>query len=77
MDEKGIEKQGIIPLQAELNQIDSLKNKKQIAVLMAHFARINVNSPIGLGIEQDMKNLPKWWPDWSKVVWVYLTAIII
>ncbi len=22
---------------------------------MAHFARINVNSPIGLGIEQDMK----------------------
>ncbi|HAV5548451.1 TPA: M13 family peptidase [Acinetobacter baumannii] len=55
MDEKGIEKQGIIPLQTELHQIDSLKNKKQIAVLMAHFARINVNSPIGLGIEQDMK----------------------
>ena len=22
---------------------------------MVHFARINVNSPIGLGIEQDMK----------------------
>ncbi|MGK3630224.1 M13 family peptidase, partial [Acinetobacter sp. A11] len=55
MDEKSIEKQGISPLKNEINQIDKLKNKNQIAILMAHFARIDVNSPIRLSIEQDMK----------------------
>lgn len=55
MDEKSIEKQGISPLKNEINQIDKLKNKNKIAILMAHFARIDVNSPIRLSIEQDMK----------------------
>lgn len=56
MDKKSIEAQGLKPLQSELDKVDALKNQQDIAALIAHFARIGVNTPIGMGIEQDMKD---------------------
>ncbi|WP_287912473.1 M13 family metallopeptidase [Acinetobacter sp.] len=56
MDEKRIETLGIQPIQAEIANVDALKNKKDIAQLAAHFSRIGVTSPFDVGIDQDMKN---------------------
>lgn len=56
MDEKSIEALGIQPIQAEINNVDALKSKKDIAQLAAHFSRIGVTSPFDVGIDQDMKN---------------------
>ncbi|MCX5469397.1 M13 family metallopeptidase [Acinetobacter nematophilus] len=56
MDEKAIEALGIQPIQAEIENVDALKNKKDIAQLAAHFSRIGVTSPFDVGIDQDMKN---------------------
>ena len=56
MDEKRIETLGIQPIQAEIENVDALKNKKDIAQLAAHFSRIGVTSPFDVGVDQDMKN---------------------
>ncbi|MDV8155403.1 M13 family metallopeptidase [Acinetobacter bereziniae] len=56
MDEKRIETLGIQPIQAEIENVDALKNKKDIAQLVAHFSRIGVTSPFDVGVDQDMKN---------------------
>ncbi|WP_335959685.1 M13 family metallopeptidase [Acinetobacter bereziniae] len=56
MDEKRIETLGIQPIQAEIENVYALKNKKDIAQLAAHFSRIGVTSPFDVGVDQDMKN---------------------
>jgi len=56
MDEKRIETLGIQPIQAEIENVDALKSKKDIAQLAAHFSRIGVTSPFDVGVDQDMKN---------------------
>ncbi|MFW2012351.1 M13 family metallopeptidase [Acinetobacter bereziniae] len=56
MDEKRIETLGIRPIQAEIENVDALKKKKDIAQLAAHFSRIGVTSPFDVGVDQDMKN---------------------
>ncbi|MEN8367016.1 M13 family metallopeptidase [Acinetobacter bereziniae] len=56
MDEKRIETLGIQPIQVEIENVDALKNKKDIAQLAAHFSRIGVTSPFDVGVDQDMKN---------------------
>ncbi|MCU4315282.1 M13 family metallopeptidase [Acinetobacter bereziniae] len=56
IDEKRIETLGIQPIQAEIENVDALKNKKDIAQLAAHFSRIGVTSPFDVGVDQDMKN---------------------
>ncbi|MFT4022105.1 MAG: M13 family metallopeptidase, partial [Acinetobacter sp.] len=55
MDEKTIEALGLKPLQPELIKIQKLQNKKDIASLLAHYERIGVSKPFGMGIDQDMK----------------------
>ena len=59
MDEATIESLGIRPIQAEINRVDAIKNKKQFASLFAHFSRIGVESPFDAGIGQDNKDSTK------------------
>jgi putative endopeptidase len=47
---------GLKPLQAELDRIDALKDKKQLSALLAHYQRINVSAFFDLGSMQDYKD---------------------
>jgi len=55
MDEERIEREGVKPLQAELKRIAAIKNVRDIGPLMAHFARIGVDTPIDTYISPDSK----------------------
>ncbi len=59
MDEPALEKLGITPLNGEFANIDSIKNKQQLATLIAHLSTINVGVPLELGIGQDSKDSTK------------------
>ncbi|AYO55233.1 M13 family metallopeptidase [Acinetobacter wuhouensis] len=55
MNEKAIEDLGIQPIQAEIDRVEHMKSKQDIAQVAAHFSRIGVTSPFDVGIDQDMK----------------------
>ena len=59
MDEKSIDALGIKPIQPQLDLIHQLKSKSNLAQLTGQLARIGVNNPIGLYIDQDMKDSTK------------------
>lgn len=54
-----INKQGLQPLQPELDRIAALKNKSELTSLLAHFQLINVNAFLGFGEQQDFKDATK------------------
>ena len=56
MDEAGIQKKGMAPLQPELDRINALSSKDQLPELLAHFQLINVNAFLGFGSQQDFKD---------------------
>jgi predicted metalloendopeptidase len=56
MDESQLETLGLQPLAAELARIDALKSKREIPLLMAHFSRIGVNTPLFPYVHQDNKD---------------------
>ncbi|MEG0344478.1 MAG: M13 family metallopeptidase [Acinetobacter sp.] len=56
MDEKRIEASGIQPIQTEIDKVDAIKNKQQLAQLDAHFSKIGVTSLFDAEIGQDMKH---------------------
>jgi predicted metalloendopeptidase len=55
MDEERIEREGVKPLQAELKRIAAIKHVRDIGPLMAHFARLGVDTPIDTYISPDSK----------------------
>ena len=55
MDTARIEKLGITPLAGEMRTIAALQTPAQLPVTFAHFARLGVNTPIGVGVGQDPK----------------------
>ena len=55
MNEAKLEALGMTPLKAELARIAAVKDKKQIAALVAHLDGIGVTTPIGVFINQDAK----------------------
>jgi putative endopeptidase len=59
MDEATLEKLGMTPLNTEFSRIDAIKNKKQLATIIAHLSMINVGVPLELGIGQDSKDSTK------------------
>jgi len=59
MDVDAINKKGLQPLQADLNRIAALKNKKELTPLLAHFQLINANAFLGFGEQQDFKDATK------------------
>lgn len=59
MDEATLEKLGITPLNPEFARIDAMKNKKELASLIAYLSMIDVGVPLELGIGQDSKDSTK------------------
>ena len=60
MDEDALEQLGLKPLDAEFARIDALKDKKEIAGLIAHFNQIGVAAPYTPGVHQDAKDSTKY-----------------
>ena len=60
MDEPALENLGLRPLDAEFARIDALKDKKEIAGLIAHFNQIGVTAPYTPGVHQDAKDSSKY-----------------
>jgi putative endopeptidase len=56
MDEAAINRDGLKPLQPELDRIAALKSKDQLPDLLAHFQLLNVNAFLGFGEQQDFKD---------------------
>jgi putative endopeptidase len=60
MDEPALEGLGLRPLDTEFAKIEALKDKKEIAGLIAHFNQIGVTAPYTPGVHQDAKDSSKY-----------------
>ena len=60
MDEDALEQAGLKPLEAEFARIDGIKDKKQIAGLIAHLNQIGVSAPYSPSVHQDAKDSTKY-----------------
>jgi endothelin-converting enzyme/putative endopeptidase len=58
-NEDAIHTEGLKPLQPELDRIASLKEKKELTGLLAHYQLINVNAFFSYGEQQDFKDARK------------------
>src|SRR5436309_1133723 len=56
MDEAAIERKGIAPLKPELDRINALKSKADLAALLAHLHSINADAFFSYGSDQDFKD---------------------
>jgi endothelin-converting enzyme/putative endopeptidase len=56
MDEKAIDAKGLVPLQPELDRIQAIKDKQQLAAQIAHLHRIGISSLFEFGSGQDFKD---------------------
>jgi predicted metalloendopeptidase len=56
MDTATVERLGITPLAGEMRTIAALQTTAQLPVTFAHFARLGVGTPIGVGVGQDAKH---------------------
>ncbi len=59
MDTEAINKKGLKPLQPDLDRIAALKDKSELAPLLAHLQLTNVNAFLGFGELQDFKDATK------------------
>jgi putative endopeptidase len=59
MDTATIERNGLKPLQPDLDRIAALKTKDELPGLLAHLQLINVNAFLGFGEQQDFKDARK------------------
>lgn len=59
MDAEAINRDGLKPLQPELDRIAALKSKDELAPLLAYYQLINVNAFLGFGEQQDFKDARK------------------
>ena len=66
MDEARLETLGMRPLAEAMAHIASLKDKQDIAVLMAHGSRLGIGMPFDFGIHQDAKDSTKYVADISQ-----------
>ena len=56
MDVDAINRQGLKPLQPELDRIAALKDKRELTPLLAHYQLINIGAFFGAGEQQDFKD---------------------
>ncbi len=59
MDTNRINAEGLKPLQPELDRIAALKDKSQLAALLAHYQKMSVSAFFDLGSMQDYKDATK------------------
>ena len=55
MDEAAIERAGVAPLAAEFARIDAIRQKSELAAVIAHLDRIGAPTPVSMSISQDDK----------------------
>jgi putative endopeptidase len=60
MDEGAIEKKGLAPLQPTLARIDGIHNTTDLARFFGEANRIGIDTPIGAGVLQDLKDNSKY-----------------
>jgi len=60
MDERALDGLGIKPLAGEFAKIDALKDKKEIAGLIAHLNEISVTAPFSPAVHQDARDSTKY-----------------
>ena len=60
MDEAAIEKKGLAPLQPTLAKIDAIHNPTDLARFFGEANRIGIDTPIGAGVLQDLKDNSKY-----------------
>ena len=60
MDEPRLETLGLKPIEAELATIAALKDKRQIAALIAHYNQVSVTAPYDFGVHQDARDSTKY-----------------
>jgi putative endopeptidase len=56
VDEKSRNARGIAPLKADIARIAALRDKRELAGLIAHFSRIGVGAPLELSVHQDNRD---------------------
>ncbi|PZO90278.1 MAG: peptidase M13 [Sphingomonas sanxanigenens] len=56
MDEAAIDAKGVAPLKPQLDEIAAIKSAADVARIFGQDQRIGIDTPIGAGIEQDLKN---------------------
>ncbi|MEY2926309.1 MAG: hypothetical protein RL367_786, partial [Pseudomonadota bacterium] len=56
MDEAAIEKAGYDPVKPELALIAAINSPAQLAAFLGKAARLNIDMPISLGVDQDLKD---------------------
>ena len=59
MDADAINRNGLKPLQPQLDRIAALKDKSELTSLLGYFQLINVNAFLGFGEQQDFKDASK------------------
>ena len=60
MDEERLNTLGLKPLEDEFKRIDAIRDKKQIAGLIAHFSRIGVTVPFDVYLHQDARDTTRY-----------------
>ena len=56
MDEAAIEAKGIAPIKPMLDQVAAIQNGTQLAQAFGMANRMGISTPIGMGVEQDLKD---------------------
>ncbi|NTV73414.1 MAG: M13 family peptidase [Holophaga sp.] len=56
LDEAAIEAKGLTPLKPQLDAIAAIADRTQLAKVMGAASRIGINTPVGTGPEQDLKD---------------------
>lgn len=56
MDTALIEELGLKPLEEEMQRIQNVQTKKDLVELIAHYGKIQVQTPFGFWVDQDFKN---------------------
>ena len=60
MDSNLVEKLGLDPLKEDLDRINAVKSKSELAKLLGYFEQIGVQKPFGLYVDQDLKQSDKY-----------------
>ena len=66
MDEKTLDALGIAPIQAELDRIAALKDKKEIPALIANLSRLGIDTPYNFGVHLDARDSTRYVVDISQ-----------
>ena len=66
MDETRRNSLGLSPIQPQLNRIAAIKDKKQLAGMIAELQRVGVTTPLALNVHQDAKDATRYVADLSQ-----------